>query len=120
MPRSAAGFGVSARSLYVPERGVQAGAVYLRELFQTAWVFYHLKGVRYTDAPPWVLQRVVAAYHSGPKALTGRRWFASTRAYVRKVVLYYHSNVTDLRRSSSVGRPLPSFAEAVLPSGTIY
>jgi soluble lytic murein transglycosylase-like protein len=120
MPHTAAMFGVPADKLKDPEGGIKAGSAYLRELFQTAWKDYHLEGVRYTDAPPWVLQRVIAAYHSGPKALRSPRWYASTRAYVRKVVLYYNSNVTDLRRPRASLRSLPSFADTLAPSGTLY
>lgn len=120
MPRTAAHFGVSPSHLRDPEGGIRAGAGYVRELFRTASKEYHLKGVRYTDAPPWLVQRVIAAYHSGPKSLRSRRWYASTRAYVRKVVLYYNSNVTDLRRPLAVTRSLPPFAETLVSSGTMY
>lgn len=120
MPHTSSQLGVPADQLFDPEHGIKAGAACLQELFQDAWKVYRLKGVRYADAPPWVQQRVIAAYHSGPKALTGRRWFRSTRDYVRKVILYYHSNVTDLRRPFGASRPLPSFAETVAPSGTLY
>jgi soluble lytic murein transglycosylase-like protein len=120
MPRTSDMLGVPSAKLRDPEGGIKAGTAYLQELFRTAWKDYHLEGVRYTDAPPWVLQRVVAAYHSGPKALRSRRWYASTRAYVRKVVLYYNSNVTDLRRPRAAARSLPSFADTLAPSGTLY
>jgi len=120
MPRTSEQLGVPAPKLCTPDGGIHAGAAYLQELFRDAWRHYHLRGVRYADAPPWLQQRVVAAYHSGPKALTSRRWFASTKSYVRKVVLYYNSNVTDLRRPGAEGQSLPSFAETVAPSGTLY
>lgn len=120
MPVTAEGVGVRARDLHDPEQGIKAGAAYIQDLFKTAWRLFHLQGVRYTDVPHWVMQRVIAAYHAGPKFLTRKRWFASTRAYVRKVVLYYHSKVTDLRRPTGAGRELPSFAEAVAPGGTLY
>jgi len=120
MPRTSEEFGVSAAGLKDPDGGVRAGALYVHELFRAAWKTYRLKGVRYADAPPWVLQRVVAAYHSGPKTLTSRRWHASTRAYVRKVLLYYLSNVTDLRRPLGAVKLVPSFKDAVAPSGTLY
>jgi soluble lytic murein transglycosylase-like protein len=120
MPATAAQMGVSARELNDPESGLKAGAAYIAELFKTAWRLFHLQGVRYTDVPPWVMQRVIAAYHAGPKFLTRSRWFASTRAYVRKVVLYYRSTVTDLRRPAGTARALPSFAEASVPGGTLF
>jgi soluble lytic murein transglycosylase-like protein len=120
MPVTAEGVGVRSGDLYDPESGIKAGAAYIQELFKDAWRLFHLQGVRYTDVPHWVMQRVIAAYHAGPKYLTRTRWFASTRSYVRKVVLYYHSKVTDLRRPVSGARELPTFAEAVAPSGTLY
>jgi soluble lytic murein transglycosylase-like protein len=120
MPVTAEGVGVPAAKLYDPESGIKAGAAYIQLLFQTAWRIFHLQGVRYTDVPHWVMQRVIAAYHAGPKYLTRNRWFASTRSYVRKVVLFYHSKVTDLRRPSGAERQLPSFSPAVAPGGTLY
>jgi len=120
MPATAEGVGVRARELHDPEQGIKAGAAYIQVLFKAAWRLFHLEGVRYTDVPHWVMQRVIAAYHAGPKFLTRKHWYASTRAYVRKVVLYYHSKVTDLRRPAGAGRELPSFAEAVAPGGTLY
>jgi soluble lytic murein transglycosylase-like protein len=120
MPVTASGVGVSPSRLYDPEAGIKAGAAYIQVLFKTAWRLFHLQGVRYTDVPHWVMQRVIAAYHAGPKFLTRTRWFASTRAYVRKVVLFYHSSVTDLRRPIAETRDLPSYAEAVAPGGTLF
>lgn len=120
MPATAAEMLVPAANLHDPESGIRAGSAYIARLFQIAWRIFHLEGVRYTDAPHWVLQRIIAAYHAGPRFLTRRRWFASTRAYVRKVVLYYHSKVTDLRRPMGKAQPLPSFAEAAAPSGTLF
>jgi soluble lytic murein transglycosylase-like protein len=120
MPTTSEQMGVPASRLNDPEAGIKAGAAYIQELFKTAWRIFHLQGVRYTDVPHWVMQRVIAAYHAGPKFLTRSRWFASTRAYVRKVVLFYQSKVTDLRRPAAHTRELPAFAEAVAPGGTLY
>jgi soluble lytic murein transglycosylase-like protein len=120
MPVTSEGVGVPASKLYDPESGIKAGAAYIQTLFKAAWHLFHLQGVRYTDVPHWVMQRVIAAYHAGPKYLTRNRWFASTRSYVRKVVLFYHSKVTDLRRPAPATRELPSLAEAVAPGGTLY
>lgn len=119
MPVTAASVGVPSRKLNDPEYGIKAGAAYIQQLFKTAWRLFRLRGVRYTDVPHWVMQRVVAAYHAGPRFLTRNRWFASTRAYVRKVVLFYHSKVTDLRRPKSVSLEIPSFSETVAPSGIL-
>lgn len=119
MPLTAEGVGVPARKLNSPEHGIKAGAAYIQQLFKTAWKIFHLQGVRYTDVPHWVMQRVVAAYHAGPKFLTRNRWFASTRAYVRKVVLFYHSKVTDLRRAARTSLELPSYSETIAPAGAL-
>ncbi len=120
MPDTAEGVGVRAHDIHDPEQGIKAGAAYIRDLFKTAWRLFHLQGVRYTDVPHWVMQRVIAAYHAGPKFLTSKHWFASTRSYVRKVVLYYHSKVTDLRRPAGACGELPTFVEAAAPNGTLY
>lgn len=120
MPNTATEVGVAPMRLYDPAAGIKAGAAYLQVLFKTAWRIFNLKGVRYTDVPHWVMQRVIAAYHAGPRYLTRDRWYSSTRAYVRKVVLYYDSKVTDLRRPAGSTRELPSFSEAAAPSGTLF
>jgi len=120
MPRTAEGVGVAASALHDPQSGVKAGAAYIQVLFKAAWRLFNLKGVRYTEAPMWVVQRVIAAYHAGPKFLTRQRLFPSTRAYVRKVVLFYHSKVTDLRRPAAVKMQLPAYSESVTPSGSMY
>lgn len=119
MPVTAEGMGVPARKLNDPEYGIKAGAAYIQTLFKAAWRLFHLQGVRYTDVPHWVMQRVVAAYHAGPKFLTRNRWYGSTRAYVRKVVLFYHSKVTDLRRAARPTIEMPSYSEIVAPSGAL-
>lgn len=121
MPKTAEGVGVAASALHDPQAGVKAGAAYIQVLFKAAWRLFNLKGVRYTEAPMWVVQRVIAAYHAGPRFLTRQRLFPSTRAYVRKVVLFYHSKVTDLRRPTSALRAevVPSYT-SVTPSGSMY
>lgn len=120
MPKTSEYVGVPAGRLYEPKWGVMAGAAYLQILFMTAWRLFKLKGVRYTDAPHWVIQRVIAAYHAGPKYLTNTRWVPATRAYVRKVMLYYHSKVTDLRRPAPSLTPLPSLRDTLVSSGTLH
>ncbi len=120
MPATSEGVGVSAATLHDPRSGVKAGAAYIQVLFKAAWRIFNLKGVRYTDAPMWVVQRVIAAYHAGPKFLTKLRLYPSTRAYVRKVVLFYHSKVTDLRRPAAAAANFPSYSEAVTSSGSMY
>jgi len=98
MPRTAEGLGVSRKQLEDPEQNIKAGSAYLAHLYSRIWRRYKLKGVRYQDAPVWVVQRVIAAYHAGPRFLFKDRWFRSTRLYVRKVILFYQSDVTDIRR----------------------
>ncbi|MBI4059854.1 MAG: transglycosylase SLT domain-containing protein [Elusimicrobia bacterium] len=120
MPKTSEGVGVSASKLHDPKSGVKAGAAYIQTLFRAAWRIFNLKGVRYTDAPMWVVQRVIAAYHAGPRFLTKLNLYPSTRAYVRKVVLFYHSKVTDLRRPAGTQLELPAYAQAVTPSGLMY
>ena len=120
MPDTAQGVGVTAAKLNKPASGVKAGAAYLQVLFQAAWKIFHLKGVRYTDAPLWVVQRVIAAYHAGPKFLTRLDLHPTTRSYVRKVVHFYGSKVTDLRRPSGAELDLPVYSRTIASSGSMY
>jgi soluble lytic murein transglycosylase-like protein len=120
MPETAQTVGISAGKLNKPASGVKAGAAYLQVLFKAAWKIFHLKGVRYTDAPLWVVQRVIAAYHAGPKFLTRLDLHPTTRSYVRKVVHFYGSKVTDLRRPSKVELDLPVYTQTNASSGSMY
>lgn len=95
MPATAGFMGVDGSRLFDPEENVRAGTRYLVYLFQRAWDRYHLKGVPFTKAPAWLVQRVVAAYNAGPRFLQHRRLYAQTRDYVRKVLLFYRSKVAD-------------------------
>jgi len=100
MPKTAEGMGVDGDSLHDPESNIQAGAAYVAHLFQAAWTKYKLKGVRFQDGPIWLTQRVIAAYNAGPKFLWRKGgWYNETKHYVRKVMLFYRSRVTDIRRS---------------------
>ena len=120
MPETAQGVGITASKLNRPASGVKAGAAYLQVLFKTAWRIFHLKGVRYTDAPLWVVQRVIAAYHAGPKFLTRLDLHPTTKSYVRKVVHFYGSKVTDLRRPTGVELDLPVYSRTIVSSGSMY
>lgn len=120
MPATALGLKIRPDQLYDPEWGIRAGAAYLAELLATAWRKFKLKGVRYTDAPEWLIQRVVASYHAGPRFLTSTRWFGATRAYVRKVVLFYRSKVTDIRRPAKAAADSPAFGAPSLSGGTLH
>jgi soluble lytic murein transglycosylase-like protein len=102
MPRTAEEMGIPRERLAEPEFNIAAGAAYVAHLFQAAWRKYKLKGVRYHEAPLWLKQRIIAAYNAGPKFLFRHGgWFRQTRDYVRKVLLFYHSPVTDFRRGGS-------------------
>lgn len=103
MPLTAEEMGVSRTLLSEPEANIRAGAAYLATLFRAAWKRYKLKGVAYEDAPLWIKQRIIAAYNAGPRFLYHNRWFTQTRHYVRKVLLFYKSRVTDFRRLPGAG-----------------
>lgn len=98
MPATAREMGTDPSKLRDPEHNIAAGAAYMANLFQAAWRKYKLKGVRYHDVPQWLVQRIIAAYNAGPRFLFRDGFYPETRAYVRKVLLFYQSAVTDLRR----------------------
>jgi soluble lytic murein transglycosylase-like protein len=120
MPRTAAEFGIPPDRLYEPEFNIAAGAAYVAELFRIAWRRFKLKGVRYRDAPLWLKQRIIAAYNAGPRFLfRDGGWYRQTRDYVRKVLLFYDSAVTDFRRPASTLSVGPRLA-ASPSAGTLY
>src|SRR6185369_13908110 len=80
MPETAEEMGVLREQIDDPEANIKAGTAYLQRLFRSAWIRYHLKG-RYRNAPHWVLQRVVAAYYQGPRALSSKVWKSKTKKY---------------------------------------
>lgn len=96
MPATSEDMGISGKALYEPEANIRAGTAYMAYLFARAWRKYHLKGVSYRNAPAWLVQRVVAAYNAGPRFLAHRRLYAQTRDYVRKVLLFYRSKVSEV------------------------
>lgn len=108
LPATAQEVGIQPVQLRSAEGNIHAGAGYLAVLFEAAWRKYKLKGVRYHDAPTWVLQRIVAAYNAGPRFLMRKKLFRETRNYVRKVMLFYNSRVTDLRRPPEPTYTYPS------------
>ncbi|MEK7859089.1 MAG: lytic transglycosylase domain-containing protein [Elusimicrobiota bacterium] len=97
MPATAREMGVRG-DLRTAENSVQAGTAYLNWLFRVAWRRFHLQGRAFRDAPQWVLQRIIAAYNAGPRFLTRTDLYRETRHYVRKVIVFYKSDVTVLRR----------------------
>lgn len=97
MPATSEYMGISGKALYEPEANIRAGTAYMVHLFERAWQKYHLKGVSYRNAPSWLVQRIVAAYNAGPRFLAHRRLYTQTRDYVRKVLLFYRSKVSELR-----------------------
>jgi soluble lytic murein transglycosylase-like protein len=100
MPATSEDMGVSGKALYEPEANIRAGTAYMVYLFERAWKKYHLQGVSYKNAPNWLVQRIVAAYNAGPRFLAHRRLYAQTRDYVRKVLLFYRSKVSELRATA--------------------
>ena len=99
MPRTAEELGVPRQDLGEPDANIRAGSAYLEVLYVAAWKQYKLKGVNYADAPLWVVERIIAAYNAGPRALGRNSWMRQTRNYVRKVLLFYRCDVTEFRRS---------------------
>lgn len=97
MPATSEEMGISGKALYEPEANIRAGTLYLVHLFERAWRRYHLKGVAYKDAPAWLVQRIVAAYNAGPRFLAHRRLYRQTREYVKKVLLFYRSKVSEVK-----------------------
>jgi len=96
-PATAGEMGVSPRALFDPVENIRAGTRYLAYLFARAWSKYHLQGVSYRLAPEWLVQRVIAAYNAGPRWVSRRPMYRQTREYVRKVLLYYRSPVSELK-----------------------
>lgn len=116
MPATARYMGFDPKNLRDPEQNIAAGAAYMAELFSIAWRKYKLKGVRFHDVPQWLLQRVIAAYNAGPRFLFHDRFYPESRAYVRKVLLFYRSAVTDLRRNK---RPVAQQPTLSLPAAAL-
>ncbi len=118
MPATAREMGVPFKNLNDPEDNIHAGAAYLARLFSAAWKYYKLGALSYADAPLWLKQRVIAAYNAGPRFLFHDRWYSQTKSYVRKVVLFYRSRVTEMRRAPSALQRFPHLSSAL--SGILY
>ncbi len=100
MPETAASVGVPGRLLFDPIANIRAGTRYLAYLFARAWARFHLKGVPYADAPRWLVQRIIAAYNAGPRWIARRVAFPGAREYVRRVLLFYRSRVSEVRAAA--------------------
>ena len=109
LPITAEELGVPRAQLHDPQANIQVGTAYLERLYRAAWKQYRLKGVKYQDAPLWVVERIIASYNAGPRALARNSFMRQTRNYVRKVLLFYRSDVSEFRRgprlASHDGRP---------------
>ena len=105
LPETGEAMGVAPRDVDKTEANIRAGTAYLEKLYAAAWIQYRLKGVAYRDAPLWVVERIVASYNAGPRALTRNSWMRQTRNYVRKVLLFYRSDVSQFRRSPKRAGP---------------
>lgn len=104
VPRTAASFGVSSSKLFIGEYNIAAGSAYLASLFRNILKKLGLENASFKDTPSWVLKRVIAAYHAGPRFLHNPKLFHATKDYVRKVMLFYKSPVSELR---NVPKPSP-------------
>lgn len=105
LPSTAESMGVPRALIKDPLQNIRAGATYIAHLYGIIAKRHNMKGVRMADAPVWLVQRVIASYHAGPRFLSRGTWYKSTRLYVRKVLLFYQSRVTDIRRESAATLP---------------
>jgi soluble lytic murein transglycosylase-like protein len=101
LPGTAEEVGVTRQELEDPEANIRAGTAYLGFLFAAAWRQYRLQGREYADAPVWVLERIIAAYNAGPRALNSYNYVLQTQVYVKTVLLYYRSDFTQFGPGSS-------------------
>ena len=99
VPRTASHFGISSYRLFFGDDNIAAGSAYLANLFANILKKLGLSGASIKRLPPWVIERVIAAYHAGPRFLRSRRLYRSTRNYVRKVMLFYRSPVSQIRNA---------------------
>ncbi|MFA6030187.1 MAG: lytic transglycosylase domain-containing protein [Elusimicrobiota bacterium] len=95
MPRTAREMGVSRGMLFDPESNIRAGAAYLAQLFSRVLRAERVRCTAALRAPMWVVQRVLAAYNAGPRFLYRERCPRQIRDYIRKVLLYYRSKVSE-------------------------
>lgn len=100
MPETAASVGVPGHLLFDPIANIRAGTRYLAYLFARAWARFHLQGVAYADAPRWLVQRIITAYNAGPRWIFKRVPLHGAREYVRRVLSFYRSSISELRAAA--------------------
>ncbi|MCX5794213.1 MAG: transglycosylase SLT domain-containing protein [Elusimicrobia bacterium] len=100
MPATGSELGIPEGALLDPEANIRAGTDYLNLLFRAAWRLYGMRGRGFHESPPWLRQRVIAAYHGGPRLLACADWPPKTRDYVGKVLQRLESPVSELRPGS--------------------
>jgi len=76
------------------------------EVLRSLKAFAEAKGIGGAPAR----RAFAVAYNAGPKFLYRTRWYRQTRRYVKKVILFYQSRVTDIRRLPAQERFLPAFS----------
>jgi soluble lytic murein transglycosylase-like protein len=99
MPMTAEEMGVSRNVLLDPVYNIRAGAAYLAHLFSRICRVFKLESREGARAPQWVVRRVVAAYNAGPRMLLRTACPKGVRAYVRKVIGFYRSALTEVPAS---------------------
>lgn len=110
MPLTAEEMGVSRALLTEPEHNIRAGTAYLAYLFRQVLDRYGMADRAFSQAPAWIVRRVLAAYNAGPRFLYRDKWFRVTRSYVDKVFFFYRSKVSDLRRAFDLEDRIPILA----------
>ncbi len=106
VPRTASHFGISSYRLFFGEDNIAAGSAYLANLFANVLKKLGLSGASIKSLPPWVIERVIAAYHAGPRFLRSHWLYRSTRNYVRKVMLFYRSPVSKIHNAPAQPKSL--------------
>jgi soluble lytic murein transglycosylase-like protein len=97
MPRTSRELGILPRTLEDPEANIRAGTAYLAFLVHEAWRREKVRKECCQEVPLWLVQRVIAGYHAGPYYLSSGWWPETTRRYVHSVLMYYQSDVSELR-----------------------
>jgi soluble lytic murein transglycosylase-like protein len=99
MPATAASLGTPPDRLTDPEANIRAGTAYLDLLFHRADRWYGLDGSDRVRPPRWVVRRVLAGYHAGPRGLRAGSWHPRTQDYVQNVLRCRDAGLSSLRHS---------------------